>query len=140
MRRIKWVGVFVLCLSVLGGCAIAPQQGNFACPIDQIAGCLDVTSADYMQNKTENTRNIKGAQRKALHSDINQGLVYRTRETTRRIWFAPYEDKEGNWHEANFVYVVDKPAIWQVVSVKPNIEPKKEPSPKPIGYEWEGVK
>lgn len=140
MMRAKQVGVLVLCLSSLGGCAIAPQQGNFSCPIDQVTGCLDVASADHQQTKVDKVPHLTGNQRGALHTVTAQGLVYRTRETTRRIWFAPYEDEQGNWHEASIVYVVDKPAQWQVVSIKPKTEPQKEPDSLSTSYEWEEAK
>lgn len=140
MMRVKLVGVLVLCLLSLGGCAIAPQQGNFSCPIDQVTGCLDIASADHQQTKVDKVSNLTGNQRGVLDTVTAQGLVYRTRETTRRIWFAPYEDELGNWHDASIVYVVDKPAKWQVVSIKPKIEPQKEPASLSTSYEWEGVK
>lgn len=42
----------------------------------------------------------------------------RNRETVQRIWIAPYEDTEGNYHQDSFMYSVIKAGHWKGNPVK----------------------
>ena len=43
----------------------------------------------------------------------NHGLSpERKKERVQQIWIAPYEDIEGNYHEASYVYSVIKQSAW----------------------------
>ena len=37
---------------------------------------------------------------------------FRTAENIQRIWIAPYEDTEGNYHQDNLVYTVTEGSHW----------------------------
>lgn len=43
---------------------------------------------------------------------MNPGDPVRYGETVMRIWFAPFEDKDGNYHQPNIIYTVIKPGHW----------------------------
>lgn len=46
--------------------------------------------------------------------DSNGTVIERAREKPLRVWIAPYQDQEGNLHEASVVHTVVKPGYWQI--------------------------
>ena len=46
------------------------------------------------------------------------GQPVRYGETVQRIWIAPYEDTEGNYHQDSFMYSVMKGGHWKGNPVK----------------------
>jgi len=45
-------------------------------------------------------------------SVIAPGAPLRIQEQIMPIWLAPYQDKEGNYHDATTVYTIVHPGIW----------------------------
>lgn len=41
-------------------------------------------------------------------------MIQRTAEKPLRVWIAPYQDGEGNFHEASVVHTVVRPGSWQI--------------------------
>jgi conjugal transfer pilus assembly protein TraV len=39
-------------------------------------------------------------------------------ETVQRVWIAPFEDKQGNYHQENTIYTVAKSGRWQGTPLK----------------------
>jgi conjugal transfer pilus assembly protein TraV len=51
------------------------------------------------------------------------GEPIRYGETVQRIWIAPYEDSNGNYHEPSFVYTVLKGSHWIGLPIDEIIQP-----------------
>ena len=47
-------------------------------------------------------------------TDVKSLLIQRTPEKPLRVWIAPYQDQEGNFHEASVVHTVVRPGYWQI--------------------------
>lgn len=45
-------------------------------------------------------------------SSFNNGKPLRYGETVMRVWFAPFEDKQGNYHEESDIFTITKPGHW----------------------------
>jgi len=39
-------------------------------------------------------------------------------ETIRKIWIAPYEDNDGNYHQGSDVHTVLQPGFWESSQIK----------------------
>ena len=44
-------------------------------------------------------------------------VIQRQPEQHMRIWFAPFQDINGNFHEASIVHTLLRPSFWQVNAV-----------------------
>ena len=47
----------------------------------------------------------------------DHSLIQRQPEQHLRIWFAPFQDLQGNFHEASVVHTILRPSFWQVNTV-----------------------
>jgi conjugal transfer pilus assembly protein TraV len=47
-----------------------------------------------------------------LKTDFRPGQPLRYGETVQRIWIAPYEDTEGNYHQDSMMYTILKDGHW----------------------------
>ncbi len=47
----------------------------------------------------------------------DHSVIQRQPEQHMRIWFAPFQDINGNFHEASIVHTLLRPSFWQVNAV-----------------------
>ena len=47
----------------------------------------------------------------------DHSVIHRQPEQHLRIWIAPFQDANGNFHEASVVHTLQRPSFWQVSSV-----------------------
>ena len=47
----------------------------------------------------------------------DHSMIQRQPEQFLRIWFAPFQDLQGNFHEASVVHTILRPSFWQVNAV-----------------------
>lgn len=45
----------------------------------------------------------------------DQSLAQRQPEQHLRIWIAPFQDNQGNFHEGSIVHTLQRPSFWQMV-------------------------
>jgi conjugal transfer pilus assembly protein TraV len=104
--------------------ACSTMNSNFDCPnkagiscksLDQINGMVDSgqlrgRTQTSLANDTGNMTNE--FQSFPVASTFVPGQPIRYGETVQRIWIAPYEDTEGNYHQDNLIYSVIKPGAW----------------------------
>ena len=109
----------------LSGCSV--MNADYDCPLQDTASCESLSVTDKKITYGLVNKNIAdaGAQDNKFyvtHRDM-MPKVYpkRVPEMISRIWFAPYEDNNGNFHEASYVYVVTQKSIWVGKPVKPKI-------------------
>lgn len=48
----------------------------------------------------------------------DQSIIQRQPEQHLRIWFAPFQDMNGNFHEAAIVHTLLRPSYWQMNAVQ----------------------
>ena len=47
----------------------------------------------------------------------DHSIIQRQPEQHLRVWFAPFQDLQGNFHEASVVHTILRPSFWQVNAV-----------------------
>lgn len=108
---------------LLSGCA--GMNGSFACNKTASDHCesmsavnREVNQGDFVGSdgtKHHNTVVESATATKPIGYHVTTpqaGAPIRYGESVARIWIAPFEDKEGNYHEPSFVYTVIKPSHW----------------------------
>ena len=127
--------------SILSGCTAYNE--SFDCPVGKGLGCHSITEVkkklnqgtiDMPETTTEaaarlgrgvplhpsvvSTVNNQGTDSEGDNSfsfiDSNGVRVERTREKPLRVWIAPYQDQEGNFHEASVVHTIVRGGYWHV--------------------------
>ena len=128
-------------LNLLVGCTAYDE--NFDCPAGKGIGCQSVTEVkkklnqgaiDMPETTTEAAARFgRGAPFMApvvstgngsvsdQHADDpvvfidSHGMkIERAREQPLRVWIAPYQDRDGNFHESSVVHTVVTPGYWQI--------------------------
>lgn len=98
----------------LTGCSVMNQE--YDCPLQKTASCISLAEMD-----DKITYDMLGEQKQANNNpDTVQGVFFskesleqtRKDESPLKIWVAPYIDQNGNFHDANYVYVASKDAAW----------------------------
>jgi len=115
------VSLFVLICGVSTGCTT--MNSSFDCPnkagvqcksLDQINNMVDNgqiqgrTQSDSHANSMSETE----FQPYPMKTSYYPGEPLRYGETVQRVWVAPFEDTEGNYHQDNFIYTVSKGGHW----------------------------
>ena len=117
-RLVKIIGFGVLC-SGLTACA----NTHFDCPNHAVARC---ESLDQINSQVDSgqlcgwhkrslacatARVTCAADAKPFSPPVSASPA-REDEAVQRVWVAPYEDNEGNYHEASAMWVVMKGGHW----------------------------
>jgi conjugal transfer pilus assembly protein TraV len=114
------IGVTIL----LSGCSSINSQ--FDCSMKPGIRCESIDSVNERVDRgeiggassassliTSSTQSI--SYKDAVYSKINfykNGEPLRYGETVMRVWVAPFEDKEGNYHQESDIYTITKPGSW----------------------------
>ena len=117
------VAMGVISTALLSGCA--GVNGSFAC--DKTAGD-SCESMSMVNQQTDAGAFAQGDGGTAQNSTVESaapvnpsgfdvatpqaGAPIRYGESVARIWIAPFEDKEGNYHEPSYVYTVIQSSHW----------------------------
>ncbi len=118
----KFVSVLLL-LNCLVGCTRASQ--TFDCPYGKGVGCHSITEVNQMVNDGKFDKDsLEGAPHQtspSASSDKAQAtlpndkaMVHRISEERLSVWLAPFQDEQGDFHEASVVHTVLKPGYWQL--------------------------
>lgn len=122
-----WMIGIVFLLMGLTGCT--SMNSSFDCPnkagvrcksLDQINGMVNngqIRSHSVMTNNVP-VVSVDQPEFQPFNGSMTGYSPMRYRETVQRIWIAPYEDTEGNYHAESFVYAVMKGGQWQGNPVK----------------------
>jgi conjugal transfer pilus assembly protein TraV len=122
----KRLVMMTLILSQLGGLtACTTMNSSFDCPnkagvncksLDQINGMVD---SGQIRGRTQMrtaavSKGVDSAEFQSfpMRASFIPGQPIRYGETVQRIWIAPYEDSEGNYHEDCKIYAVMKGGHW----------------------------
>ncbi len=103
--------------------ACSSMNSNFDCPnkagvmcksVDQINGMVDT---GQIQGRTQQGAQTpccsnKEFQPYTITTGYYSGAPLRYGETVQRIWVAPFEDTENNYHQDNVIYTIVKDGHW----------------------------
>lgn len=125
MIKRKFLILSLLQLVWLTGCSV--MNSDYDCPLQDTASCdsLSVTDKKITYGLVRENRADAATQDNKFYV-THRGLMpkaypKRVPEMTSRIWFAPYEDQNGNFIDASYVYVVTKDSSWAGKPVKPKV-------------------
>jgi len=107
---------FFILLILLSACTTMNDKFTCKTPdgvmcrsLDDVNGMVDRGELGSVPNKvTQN--NISFTPGFSHMPRVGEPLRYG--ETVMRVWIAPYEDKQGNYHEDSVFYMVIKPGHW----------------------------
>lgn len=115
--------LFPVILLFFASCSGSNIHKKWSCRnTDSKLGCVSISEADKAYNSDSLdesiTKILKSDNNKYTSFDIdnagsNKKLI-RTSDKIGRIWFAPYMDAGGNYHEASYVRTVDEIAKWEI--------------------------
>lgn len=91
-----------------------PNKAGINCKsLDEINAMIDSGSATG-QKEFSNYKTVNGINDfdQYSYTTFKPGQPIRYGETVQRIWLAPYEDNEGNYHQENIIYTVVKDGHW----------------------------
>lgn len=123
MKRLLMAALIFTHVAMLTACTT--MNSNFDCPnkagvscksLDQINGMVD---NGQIRGRTQaNPEEIAGVADSAEFQSFPTttsyvaGEPFRYGETVQRIWIAPYEDNEGNYHQDSLMYAIMKGGHW----------------------------
>ena len=110
--------VFILCSIFLSGCV--GMSSKFDCDVASGGKCAPMNHINQMANygafaeKPFKADNLKLAEVKDRETKqkIYGAIPIRSNEEIQQIWIGPYEDANGNYHEASSIYSVIKKGRW----------------------------
>jgi len=118
--------LLILIVTLLNACSMnssfdCPNRAGVMCQsVDQINGMVDSgqihgrtqSAADYTSTSTSEFQPY------VLSSGFYPGAPLRYGETVQRIWIAPFEDTEKNYHQDSYMYAIIKDGHWIGAPVK----------------------
>lgn len=116
---------------VLGGLLSACTAGyeDFDCPNGGTGyGCKTLKEVHELVNSTQDDKvtspvesPVVGPQKGCFDgnkvSSQDSAIVDRTKEEQIRVWIAPFQDEQGNFHEPSVIHTVIRPSYWQMNTV-----------------------
>jgi conjugal transfer pilus assembly protein TraV len=136
----RLISFSLLTALTLSGCSI-PNE-TFDCPAGQGVGCRSISNvnqdinngsilkeelaepglAEIGFNKQFVAPVVSQASPDALNLQeivlSDKSVVQRGREEHLRIWIAPHEDEENNFHEGNVVHTILRPSYWHLQEMR----------------------
>ena len=120
----KNILVMILVTILLSGCSSINSQ--FDCPMKPGIRCESIDSVNSRVDRGEiggttcmgciTSPSIQSIPYKDVTysrmSLFKNGEPLRYGETVMRVWVAPFEDKEGNYHQESDIYTITKPGSW----------------------------
>lgn len=110
MKTIKRMMVIAGLVS-LSACSHSNVSGDWECPRPNGRGCITIAVADNMAMKKleaeEPDEDAKPENNDSTEDRITSGIEDKQSSPSgkfRKVWFAPFTDSSGNWHDASVVY------------------------------------
>lgn len=120
--------VILLMVLILQLTACSSMNSSFDCPnsagvmcksVDQINGMVDSGQiSGRTQTVSDNVSLQSEFQPYSVTSGFYPGAPLRYGETVQRIWIAPFEDTEKNYHQDSYLYAIIKDGHWIGAPVK----------------------
>ena len=129
----KKLSQFLVVLSLtLTGCSTASEsfdsqatQGVGSKSISQVNAMIDKGQIEGIKGDNENDKVIAPVLVQTPIPTFNQetivlsdhSVIHRQPEQHMRIWMAPFQDANGNFHEASVIHTLQRPSFWQVNTI-----------------------
>ena len=129
----KKLSQFIVVLSLtLTGCSTASEsfdsqatQGVGSKSISQVNAMIDKGQIEGIKGDNESDKVIAPVLVQTPIPTFNQetivlsdhSLIHRQPEQHMRIWMAPFQDANGNFHEASVIHTLQRPSFWQVNTI-----------------------
>lgn len=98
----KKIGLLIV-LMALSGCSSRNVVGQWDCPAQKGHPCITITEADKIaKNKLEVEQ--KNEDKPTTKTQVFAEAITESLKLQKKVWFAPYTDKRGNYHEASIVH------------------------------------
>jgi conjugal transfer pilus assembly protein TraV len=124
MDMMKKLMMLLPLLMLMSSCAELNSQ--FDCPMSSGIRCESITSINARVDRGElGVNGISSIENKNVRvipaytpyqfnapRYSSKGEPLRYAETVQRVWVAPFEDKQGNYHQENDIYSIAKPGRW----------------------------
>ena len=127
-KHFQTKGTIILCvMSLLSGCSVYKE--DFAeCGTDKGIACKTlpevheiVNGQAIFENNTSMSPVVLPADPKQInHEEVvlaDKSIIQRAKEEHLRVWIAPFQDDQGNFHEASVVHSIIRPAFWQMQTI-----------------------
>lgn len=129
--------LFLSVLTLLSGCSTTSEV--FECEAGKGIGCKSISDVNKMVDQGQVGGNSDDAQTLKTVAPVftqnnlssgakpvegnetvlsDQTLINRVREESLRVWIAPFQDEQGNFHEGSVIHTVIRPGYWQLT---PNV-------------------
>lgn len=108
MKKIILAKCILLSL-MMTGCA--EMNSQFDCPMKPGVSCKSLDEVNHDIDKHEN--NTMSLSKVNNSSSGESDHSFRTEDATQRVWIAPFEDTNGNYHEASNVMIVTDHSHWK---------------------------
>jgi conjugal transfer pilus assembly protein TraV len=106
-------GFLAACSSMNSGFDCPNKAGVMCKSVDQINGMVDTGQIQgRSQELTKVGQSNQEFQPYPVTAAYSPGAPLRYGETVQRIWIAPYEDTENNYHQDNLMYAIVKDGHW----------------------------
>jgi conjugal transfer pilus assembly protein TraV len=106
-------GFLTACSSMNSGFDCPNKAGVMCKSVDQINGMVDTGQLQgRTQQVTETGQFNTEFQLYTIAAQYYPGAPLRYGETVQRIWVAPYEDTEKNYHQDSVMYSIVKDGHW----------------------------
>jgi conjugal transfer pilus assembly protein TraV len=119
--------ILIIPIIFLTGCA--GMNSKFDCNIGPGGTCRSMDQVNKEASSgVFNTNSIPVSAARQNSTNLGypllayKGQPIRTGETIQRIWIAPFEDQDDNYHEPSYVYTVVKKSEWIGNPVKETAE------------------
>lgn len=108
----------MLLLGLISGCTT--MNSKFTCKTADGVMCRSLDDVNSMVDRGELGQNFRKVEtgKSAINftpifsKNSHVSVPLRSGESVLRIWTAPYEDSNGNYHEDSVFYTVIKPGHW----------------------------
>lgn len=117
-NQIAQLALTALCM---GLCACTTTSETFDCPAGKGVGCQSISAVNRMVNQGVLGEEIQDTQLQPPAFSASPVIpapdgfsVRRIQEEHLRVWVAPFQDAQGNFHEGSLVHTVVKPGFWQI--------------------------
>lgn len=122
----KIIMLIIAMIGSLTGCEM--MNSSYDCPLSEGASCMSLHDMDAAVSQGIYPKGVAGSNVASStdakeiyvqHKDLMPGTYpKRTRDMVAKIWLAPYEDSNGNYHEQSNMYTVIENSTWSGAPIK----------------------
>jgi hypothetical protein len=114
--------ILLCCVAGLAGCSSYSE--SFDCEPGKGMGCLSITQVNEATEPPESLPSSPsqtehhGPLAAAIISQDTAHSIHRVPEEWLRIWITPFQDDQGNLHEASTIHTVVQPGYWHLSDLR----------------------